>query len=80
MVSPCGSVDLQVGRRGPVPPLVHLVCDERAAQRAALLLVEPQSDALVAEDVLLGTKMRITERKRYFVTNHICTEMMTVNL
>lgn len=71
MPSPCESVDLQVGRRGPIPPLVHLVCDERAAERAALLLVEPQSDALVAEDVLLSTtaQMRITERKRYVVTN-----------
>lgn len=74
----CGSVHLQVRRRGPVPPLVHLVCDDCAAERAALLLVEPQSDALVTEDVLLSkttTKMIITERKRYIVT---CEQNMMI--
>ena len=46
------SIDLQVRRGGAVPPLVNLLCDHGAAQRAALLSVEPQRDALVAEHML----------------------------
>lgn len=50
--SPGVSVNLQVWRSGSVPPLVHLLCDDGATQRAALLPVEPQGDAFVAEYVL----------------------------
>lgn len=46
------SVNLQVWGCGSVSPFVDLLCDHSAAQRAALLPVKPQSDALVTEDVL----------------------------
>ena len=46
------SVDLKVGRGGSVSPLVHLVRDGCSAQRTRLLPVEPQSDALVTENML----------------------------
>ena len=49
------SIDLQVRGGGAVPPLVHLLCDDGAAQRAALLPVEPQRDALVTEHMLQHT-------------------------
>lgn len=52
------SVDLQVRGRGSVSPFVDLLGDHRAAQRAALLPVEPQGDALVAEYVLRDRKTR----------------------
>lgn len=46
------SVNLQVWGCGSVSPFVDPLCDHSAAQRAALLLVKPQSDALVTEYVL----------------------------
>lgn len=39
-------------RRGSISPLVDLLCDDCAAEGAALLPVEPQSDAFVTEYVL----------------------------
>lgn len=39
-------------RRGSISPLVDLLCDDCAAEGAALLPVEPHSDAFVTEYVL----------------------------
>lgn len=50
------SINLQMWRCGSVPPFVNLLCDHGAAERAALLPVEPQSDAFVTEYVLHGRK------------------------
>lgn len=47
------SIDLEVRCGGPVPPLVDLVCDGRAAEWTHLLPVEPESNALVTKNVLL---------------------------
>lgn len=52
-------INLQVWRRGAVPPLVDLLCDDGAAQGAALLPVKPQGDAFGAEDVLRRSKGRL---------------------
>lgn len=41
---------------GSVSPFVDLLCDRSAAQRAALLPVKPESDALVTEYVLHDRK------------------------
>lgn len=46
------SVDLEVSRSGAVLPASQGLNDSRAAQRACPLPVEPQTQALLAEDVL----------------------------
>lgn len=43
-------------RCGSVPPLVNLLRDHGAAERAALLPVKPQSDAFITEYVLHSRK------------------------
>lgn len=46
------SINLQVWRCCSVPPFVDLLCDHSAAERTALLPVEPQRDAFITEYVL----------------------------
>ena len=58
------SVDLQVGWGGPVSPLVHLVSDGCSTQRTRLLPVEPQSDALVTENMLWRKQTALTAVKQ----------------
>lgn len=57
------SIDLQVGRRGPVSPLVDLFCDHCPAEWTALLPVEPQSNAFVTEYMLQKGSQKINKKQ-----------------
>lgn len=61
------SINLQVRWRGSIPPIIDLVCDHSAAERAALVLVEPKSNAFVTEYVLHKRKATVCQIVPYLI-------------
>lgn len=63
---------------GSVSPFVDLLCDHSVAQRAALLSVKPQSDALMTEYVLHDRKpshqLAFTQEKHTHINASVAYE------
>lgn len=57
----CGLVDLEMCRRGAIFPAAQSFYDRRATQGTRPLAVEPQTQALLTEDVLTHQSHRLSE-------------------